>query len=421
MDPKLARQIIESLRKGVPPQRGVDLYSVGNEKLIEGVKRFHLSAISDGGIIRFVSGSWGAGKTHFFRLLREVAFKAECLVSNVELNVNDAPLNKFEMVFYSIVRNIATPSYYAEGNEQQAAPFGTVLIESLAFLSSGTRSLPLPIPHDQYTKAIDALMANTAIDIDFKKIVQEYWKTFLPDAGDPTQLKQTREEILQWFSGEGQRSAYQKKYGINKMINRQDAKLMLQSLAAFVRLSGYKGLLILFDEAEQAYSIMRKAALRAAHDNLLSLINNIESSRGLFLIYATTLDFFTDPTHGIVVYGALSGRVGKPDDKPPKALDIIWNLDAVQPELPEYQQAASKVAALYHAAYADAADPAVAADGDLGKFVSELYRMHPSLSAVRFWRVLVTALIKHFDDELEGEVRPVAELYHDVMKNLREE
>jgi hypothetical protein len=421
MDPKLARQVIESLRKGVPPQRGVDLYSVGNEKLIEGVKRFHLSAISDGGIIRFVNGSWGAGKTHFFRLLREVAFKAECLVSNVELNVNDAPLNKFELVFYSIVRNIATPSYYAEGNEQQAAPFGTVLVESLAFLSTGTRSLSLPIPHEYYVKATDALMANTAIDIDFKKIVQEYWKTFLPDAGDQALLQQTREEILQWFSGEGQRSAYQKKYGINKMINRQDSKLMLQSLAAFVRLSGYKGLLILFDEAEQAYSIMRKAALRAAHDNLLSLINNIESSRGLFLIYATTLDFFTDPTHGIVVYGALSGRVGKPDEKPPKALDIIWNLDAVQPELPEYQQAAEKVSALYAAAYGTGTAPTDAKNNDLGKFVSDLYQMHPSLSAVRFWRVLVTALIRRFDDELEGDVRPVSELYHDVMKNLRED
>lgn len=421
MDSRLAKQVVESLRKGVPPQRGVDLYSVGNEKLIEGVKRFHLSAISDGGIIRFVSGSWGAGKTHFFRLLRDVAFKAECLVSNVELNVNDAPLNKFELVFYSIVRNIATPSYYAGGNEQQAAPFGTVLAESLAFLSSGTRSLSPPLPHDQYTKAVDALMGNSVMDIDFKKIVQEYWKTFLPDAGDPTLLQQTREEILQWFSGEGQRTVYQRKYGINKMINRQDAKLMLQSLAAFVRLSGYKGLLILFDEAEQSYSIMRKSALRGAHDNLRSLIDNIENVRGVFLIYATTPDFYTDPTHGIVIYGALSGRVGKPDDKPPKALDIIWNLDAVQPELPEYQQAAAKVATLYRAAYSGDAAPTAAADENLSEFVSELYQMHPSLSAVRFWRVLVTALIRRFDDELEGEVRPVAELYHDVMKNLREE
>ena len=72
-----------------------------------------------------------------------------------------------------------------------------------------------------------------------------------------------------------------------------------------------------------------------------------------------------------MVYGALSGRVGKPDDKPPKALDIIWNLDAVQPELPEYQEAAMKVAALYRAAYSNETGQASAADGDLGSFVAD--------------------------------------------------
>jgi molybdopterin synthase sulfur carrier subunit len=35
---------------------------------------------------------------------------------------------------------------------------------------------------------------------------------------------------------------------------------------------------------------------------------------GLFLIYATTPDFFTDPKHGIVIYGALQGRIGKPEE-----------------------------------------------------------------------------------------------------------
>ena len=38
---------------------------------------------------------------------------------------------------------------------------------------------------------------------------------------------------------------------------------------------------------------------------------------------------------------------------------------------------------------------------ELGKFVSELYRMHPSLSAVRFWRVLVTALIRRLTMSLK--------------------
>ena len=114
MDQRLiATQIVESLRKGVPPQRGVNLYSVGNDKLLEGIERYHLSGIGDRGIIRFVSGSWGAGKTHFFRQLRELAFQSNCLVSNVELDVNSAALNKFESVFSAIVRQIATPSLFA--------------------------------------------------------------------------------------------------------------------------------------------------------------------------------------------------------------------------------------------------------------------------------------------------------------------
>ncbi len=75
-------------------------YSVGNEKLIEGIKIRLLPTIEDSGIIRFISGSWGAGKTHFFRLMKEVVFESDCLVSNVELNVNDAALNKFESIFY---------------------------------------------------------------------------------------------------------------------------------------------------------------------------------------------------------------------------------------------------------------------------------------------------------------------------------
>ena len=78
MDQRLiATQVVESLRKGIPPQRGVELYSVGNEKLMEGIKKRHLDNITEQGIIRFVSGSWGAGKTHFFRQLREVAFQNE--------------------------------------------------------------------------------------------------------------------------------------------------------------------------------------------------------------------------------------------------------------------------------------------------------------------------------------------------------
>jgi hypothetical protein len=236
----VATQVVESLREGIPPQRGVELYSVGHEELIDGIKCRHLERIGEAGRIRFISGSWGAGKTHFFRLLREVAFQSGCLVSSVELNVNEAALNKFERVFDSIVRNIATPDYHRLGLATEAAPFGHVLQESLTYLGTGNRSVVNEVSHDHYSEACKKLMTDPGIDIDFKKIVGKYWETFLPEAPDPVIQEQTREEILQWFSGEGTVGSFRKRFGVNKVVSRQNAKLMLQSLANFVKLAQAK-------------------------------------------------------------------------------------------------------------------------------------------------------------------------------------
>jgi len=419
MEQRLALSVIESLRKGIPPQRGTDLYSVGYEKLIEGIKRHHLQGIEDRGIIRFISGSWGAGKTHFFRLLRDITFKESCLVSNVELSVNDAPLNKFERVFYGIIRNVMTPSVYQEEGQTESAPFGRVVRESLLHLGAQNSLESGELNHESYAKALQRLMSDQGIDIDFKKMIQKYWETYLPEAADSAIQDQVRAEILQWFSGEGSIGAYRKRFGVNKMINKDNAKLMLQSLAGFVRLSGYRGLVILFDEAEQSYSIMRKSALKDAQNNLLSLINNIEAIPGLFLIYATTPEFYTNPKYGIVIYGALAGRIGRPEERSPRALNTIWNLDALETSIDEYTSAAKKIRAVYLKSYSEDAEK-IPDDNEVEKFVDELFDEHPSLSAVRFWRVLVTALVAHFDDRLEGDVRDTKELYEDVMDKLRE-
>ena len=415
MEQHIATQVVESLRKGTPPQRGVDLYSVGNDKLIAGIKKFHLSGIEEKGLIRFLSGSWGAGKTHFFRLLREVAFQNNCLVSNVQLD-QAAALNKFESVFYYILRNISTASYLTE---TEAAPFGQVLKESLAYLSTGNREVSNEVSYEDYVKAREALIIERSIDIDFKKMIEKYWETFLPESPDLALQEQTRAEILQWFSGEGSVAMYRKRFEVNKIVNKDNAKLMLQSLAGFVRLSGYKGLLILFDEAEQSYSIMRKSSLRDAHNNLLSLINNIEALKGLFLIYATTPDFFSDPRHGIITYGALSGRIGEPKKEgQPRALDTIWNFDQVVTDLSDYQTAAKKILSIYATAYPEGARE-LPSEAKVENFVKELYDQ-PSVSFFSFWRVLVIALIIHFDDHLEGEIRPAETLCDDVMARVRE-
>ena len=419
IDKSLASQIVEQLRKGMPPQRGTGQYAVGHENLIAGIRKFHLNGIADKGIIRFVSGSWGSGKTHFFRLMREEAFDVGCLVACVELNVSEAPLNKFEKVFHNIIRSIVTPNYFKDEAPASAAPFGIVLQEALVYLASGEHGEPKDVTHEDYTKASEKLMACSAIDIDFRKIVQKYWETFLPEAPNLALIDQKRDEILQWFSGEGTIGQWRRAMGVNKLVSKENAKLMLQSLAAFVQLVGYKGLVILFDETEMSYSVMRKSQLKDAHNNLLHLLNNVSELKGMFLLYATTLDFYNDAKHGIVIYGALSGRIGKPGDHPPKPLENVWNLDAIDFTLADYQESAQNIREIHAIAYPESADD-LPDEKKLDEKVAELHELHPSLSQVRFWRVLTAGTVRILDDAVQGEAIATPIIYRDVMSELRE-
>lgn len=411
-----AEEIIESLRKGIPPRRFTPYYTSGDiEKLAASIRERHLANPAPSGKIRFVSGSWGAGKTHFLRLLRDEAFDARHLVATVELDAKSTPFNKFEKVFREIVASITSPEMYSAGNLQSASPFGEVLRRALLGPSPETSRV---VSHEHYAAHVDKLSDADDIDPNFRRVVSQYWKTFLSESTDTTTQKETRDRLLQWFYGEGTKADY-KEFGIRQLVTGENSKRMLQSLGRFVTHVGYSGLVILFDEAEMSYSTMRKSNLKQAHNNLLYLINGIKDSKGLFLIYATTPDFYMDEKYGILIYGALAQRIGKPDEYPPFALDLIWNLDCIQSSIDDYLHAVDKIRSIYLTAYPEygavASSPA-----KLRAYVTNLLEVRPEFSRMSKWRVVITGAIKVLDMELRGrEWPPVTELQEDIMNNLR--
>lgn len=405
-----AGRILESLRKGIPPLEGTDLYSMGQEKLLTGVRNYHLAHLSERGLIRFLSGSWGSGKTHFLRQLGQEALAADCALALVELNAGETPFNRFDRVFFRILAQIRLPQT-EYGNESR---LGRFLQTCLCKLGGDMSALS----ESGLKQAEATLLHATELDIDFSKMLLAYGTTFLSGSGDSHLKARERAEILQWFQGAGPFTVFRRQYGVSKMIDRQNARAMLESLIHLVRLMGFQGLVILLDEAEQACSLMRKSVLREAHNTLLALLNQIDSLPGIFWVYATTPDFFHDPRYGIVSYGALLGRIGKPEQVVPRALDTLWNLDAIAFSLKDYQQVAWRIAQLHQRAYANQSAPQTE---EIQRFVETILEMHPALSAIRFWRVLITALVSHLDDQLEGEEREPAQTYLDIMDRLREE
>jgi hypothetical protein len=416
IDQGIADEIIEKLRETIPPTRFVSAYSSGHEDFLKTVRRRHLESPSSRGRIRFISGSWGAGKTHFLRLLREEAFDARYLVSTVELNALETPFNKFEEVFYAIVRNITSPEMYEEGQLDLAAPFKEVLRRALF---RGLDSDSETVPHDRFTEAKESLLTDDTIDIDFRRMVIHFWETYLPEAGDVATLEDRRERITQWFSGEGTVGSFRSEFGVQKIVSRANARLMLQALSRFITHIGYRGLVAMLDEAELSYSVMRKPNLKQAHNNLLHLINSVDESEGLFLLYAATPDFFIDDRYGVIIYGALAQRIGRPEDRPPRALDRVWNLDAMETSDEDYVSTAMKIREIYGRAYPED-EGTLPSAAELGEHIRGLVQAHPEFSRVSTWRVMIGGTISILDSALDGEeVPPPEQLHDDIMERLR--
>lgn len=343
-DKEFCLKIVEEVKKGIPPDTGVEYYSVGYDDFLEDLKKNHLSKIGIMGKIRFVCGEWGSGKTHLFKLIRNASFEENCVVSIVDLYKEEAPLDRFEKVFFKILRNMSTREYI-ENNKENSIYF---LLEKGLYNMCNRRSGK--ISYENFSFAVDKLMKNKKIDIDFKKIVKSFWETYTKNLDDVI-LEQEREEILQWFSADADIKFFKNKIGVSKIIKKENSKLILESLVEFVKLIGYNGIVILLDESEQSYSIMKTANLKYAHNNLLSLINTIENVPGLFMIYATTPDFYNHPKYGILNYGALSERIGQPKEIHPNAIDLIWNLDAIKLDKEKYEKIALKLMNIYIIAY----------------------------------------------------------------------
>ena len=396
-----ARDVIQQLRRGVPPRaQFVELISSGGDEFFEKVRRRCLEPENVSGDIRFVVGSWGSGKTHFFRRLKHAAFDEGYLVSNVELSAQETPFNRFERVVYSIVNEIASPH---DDDSQAVAPIGRVLRRAL-----GTEeSMPLE-RQERYRELRERLDADDTIDPDVKRVVRAYWETFVTDndvAEQSIDLNERRDFLMQWFGGDVDKRRMRSEFGVQKQVTKENARQVLGSLVALARLLGYRGLVVLFDESEMSTSTMSKSNRKDAHNNLLHLINEVDRTPGLLLVYAAVPEFWIDERYGITTYGALSQRIGSLPEYPPRALDTTWNIEMLSSDPTVYVDTAKKIRELYLIAYPGESEALIASD-ELERRIGLLLDEHGQYTSVSRWRLVVKETVKLIDLGLDGEGLP---------------
>jgi len=280
-----AEKIIESFRQGTVPMQHLELYSVGRDRWLASVYR-DLDFVERGGSkVRFLSAPYGGGKTHFLTLVKARALSANVLTSYVELHSREAPFDRFEVIFPKVMRGVTLPDGHG--------------VEHM--LENWARQFPY-----YSSQEVEANLRQIAPSLDFRAALRaclQYANTDSPDH------QMRMQGIVAWLQGYRITSELSKATGIRSNIAIGNVSEILGSFLRFVRASGYAGLVLLLDEAEAITSLAQSRKREEANQNMRKLLDNADEHSGLYVLFAITPKFLTDPNNGAQSYPALWTRI----------------------------------------------------------------------------------------------------------------
>ncbi|MFU8770324.1 MAG: BREX system ATP-binding domain-containing protein [Desulfotignum sp.] len=288
LEPFQARSIIEALRKGSVPVEYVPVFTVGRQKWLSHIEDDLDNYIAKGGAkVRFISGDYGDGKTHFMSVVRHLALEKGFAVSFVVLT-REVPIHKFETVYQAIVRQLRG-DFAGTGIRALL----TAWLDKLAPGPEAVQFKEIPGMDISFANALAALVNNR----------------FAPVAeGEEKERREADNEILMhWIEGGKVTKRELKPFQIYEFLNKGNARQFMNSLILFLRHTGHQGLILLMDEMETVVT-MSTSIRNAAYENVRLFIDNSETAQHLHVFFSIIPDVLVSEK-GFKSYDALWSRV----------------------------------------------------------------------------------------------------------------
>ena len=285
------REIIDALRRGTVPQRGLDVLAVGLARF-EPAFDEELRAVAEGGAgFKAVRGEYGSGKTFVARWLQERAKRAGFATAEVQISEAETPLHRLETVYRRAMERLSTADSYQGafrpvvdgwfyGLEEEVLAEGRVQPSDATGLRAATEAL--------LEKRLSAISRATP---QFALALRGYRKAQADgDAG-------IAEGLIAWLAGQPHVAAATKRAaGIKGDVDHFAALSFLQGLLTVLRDSGYSGLVLVLDEIETLQRVrgdVREKGLNA----LRQLVDEVDAGRfpGLYLVVTGTPAFYDGP------------------------------------------------------------------------------------------------------------------------------
>lgn len=299
---KDVNHVFEALRGGLVPERGIDAIAVGIEKQRGEIHR-QLELAADGeGAIKFLRGGYGCGKTFMARLALLDAQAQGFATSFVVVSDNDLRFHCFDDVYRKVMTELGTKSC-ARGALGDILDRWIGKVEA-ALIDAGEDAEAPDFDGKVRKRLDDDLVQKTGgkAPQDFVRVIQTIFD--LKQRGEAAEAG----ALLSWLCGSANVAASAKKVaGVKGDITSRDALDYLRGVLEIVKAAGYKGLLIVIDEAETILR-MRKDSRHKSLNGIRQIADAAGSYPGMLWLFTGTPDFF-DSRHGVAGLPPLHDRI----------------------------------------------------------------------------------------------------------------
>ena len=293
------RRALERLREGLYDPLAVRLLTANREAL-EAQVNADLKRLEAGEPVHLcVSGPYGQGKSHTLTYLREYALEHGYVVSAINLDPREAPLHQFRQVYRALLDAMTFPvgaeatsfadAWQAWAETQLASPPPEGAQDASEVLAA---CLPEAMPHPFKATLVGLALLTLHVPVGMRKLKQ--YRDYRPTAFPVTLLRMLMGETVPIAALRPALKYRQVSFYRQASLTLRGETpffLMIETLAQLLRQMGYKGWMLLFDEAEAIVQV--RSTLRArAYRNLHGLLSPTLTPSAVYPVFAFTPDFF---------------------------------------------------------------------------------------------------------------------------------
>ncbi|MDZ8187156.1 MAG: ATP-binding protein [Nostoc sp. ChiSLP02] len=298
---KISTALINSLGAGVVPRMGVEHIAVGREKELKSLLQ-NLDDIAEGvAAFRFIIGNYGSGKSFLLQLIRNRAMEQGFVVA-------DADLSPERRLAGSNNEGLATYRELMSHLATKTRPDGGALVSILEgwinkIQQEVVKETEMRPNDDGFDDRVELKIREVVQYIedlvhgfDFGSVIIAYWRGYRLDDDN------LKNAAMRWLRGEfTTRIEAKAALGVRVIIDDDSWYDYIKLFAKFVAEIGYKGLLILVDEAVHLYQISTTVTREKNYNRLLAMFNDTMQCKAehLGIFIGGTTKFLEDPNRGL--------------------------------------------------------------------------------------------------------------------------